>query len=389
MLRDLRLESEQYQAVTPQRELPTAERFEDGCIEVRGKRVVDFSSWDYLGLSRNPRVVRAAQLGLAELGVSAGSSRLFGGSTIFHKRAEGQIAKFLGQQSAISFSSRNQAILSLATSVLSERDALVCDEHTSLPCSDAAYLSNASVHYFRSSDPDTLDVALESCAGKRRRLLVIETLSPSTGAQVGLPEIMAIARRHSAGVILDESFAVGALGARGAGVSEGFQFGEELIGIIVDCCFGLASSGTYVSGSQISTDFLVSRSRTFQSEAAPCPALCAALEVALDACELSIQLRARLLGLASYFSNNLRKTGLNVSDTSSQIVSIAFERRSLARSFCDALFQRGSLCDLLSQPTAFNETCMARFVIRACHSEAQLDATLQSVSDIVQRVAKD
>lgn len=388
MLRELKLESEQYQAITPPRELPIALRTDDGCIEVKGKKVVDYSSWDFLGLSKNPRLLRAAQLSLEECGVSSCSPRLFGGTSILHRRAETSLAAFLGQNSAISFSSRNQAALSIVSSMMSERDALLCDEHSSLPCSDAAYLSNSSIHYFRSDEPDTLEAALENCATKRRRLVCIETISPLTGAVSPLPELIAAARRHSAGVVVDESFAVGAIGSRGAGVSDGFQFGEELIAIVVDSSLGLASGATYVCGSSIAIDYLLSRSRTFQSEVAPCPALCAALEAALAACELDITSRAKLQRSAAYFSSNLAKTGLKVLGGDSPVICVLFERRSLARAFADAMFKRGSLCDVLPLNFSLKESCVVRFVVRACHSESQIEASLQVASDVVGRVER-
>lgn len=385
MLADICKENEQFQTVRPRRAFAITRDYRDGTIEYKGRRVVNFCCFDYLGLRHNKNLVRAVQERLAAQGLSSCSPRLLSGTSVEVAYAEDYVGKFLGQPGSLTFVSRNQAVFSLVSTLVGESDVVLCSEGVQLPCADAAYLTNCAVCYFDPYDTSSLNSALERYRHAKRKIVVLESVSPITGRIAPVAEIAAILRRSSAHLILDESLAVAALGARGAGAAEGLLYGEELLAILVDSSFGLCASGCFISGPEPVLEILTSRSRTFANEVAPAPHMMGLIADSIMIAEGMSVARRQLATKAALLHQRLISLGVAVDGSGSPILSVRFDSASLAQTFADALLQRGFFVETLASGRSFSEDTWLRIVLSVLHTESHLDELSQSFEDIYKR----
>ncbi len=383
----LKQEYEQLQAFRLARETHAAACYPQGYLALRGKRVLDFTSFDFVGLAQHSAVKRAAIAAIEADGLGTASPRLSSGSRDAHANCEFKLASFFGTEAALLFSSRAQATLSLFSNFLTERDAVVFDEAAQSVVGDAAFLVHAQTYNFRVDNPQSLAVELEKSRGARRRVVFVETLSPFSGQDCNLEKILEICLRGQALLVIDESYAVGSIGIRGGGRAEALPSREGVLATISDLSLGLGGYGGAIATSRLLRDLVVSRSRMFTVEASLPPALAASNQAAIEALELMPVERAMVLERATRLRAGLKELGLTRDVLlQSPIVAIVFERRMIASEFAEALFQKGFLCDVVPRGTTLSDAASVRFVIRFSHSESIIEQLLQAISDIKARI---
>lgn len=377
----------QLEALGRKRSFAPAVRYDEAALKIRDKRVVNFTSWDYLGVSQTGSVKVAAQREIERLGLGVSASRLSSGSRAVHSAAEKRLASFLGVPGSLLFSTRNQVVLSLITALGSELDIFIAEDLVQSPVVDAACLINAPFSTFRIEDLHQLDQKLISAKSSRRKFIFIESISPISGETAPLKEIVAIATRHGAALCVDESYALGAVGLRGAGVCERLGILGEIFCILGSLGYGVGCYGGFVAGDSVLIEYLQSTSRTFVSEPAPLPALAAAIEEALNVIELRAERREELAKNTAVLRDGLKELGLKVSESlDSPVLSFAFPTLRAAEELGEALFQQGYLIDVLQAGIPLSEAGVGRIIANAAHSESQLSGVLRAISGIVPRL---
>ncbi len=392
MLTELKLELEKLAAQGRVKEFHPVRGRDGVSINIRDKNVIDFSNWDFLCVRKNKNAIRVmcqhAEVGL----VGSGSSRACSGTFDAHLRCEERLAKFFGTQSALLFSSKNQAVLSLITSLISEHDLIIYDEAIQSPVADAAYLVGATSVGFPLSDLNTLKSELEKAGALRRKFIFVESLSPITGELIDISRYSAIAARYGAELIVDESYAVGAIGLRGAGSSEadkGKLVANEVLVRYCDLSLGLGGFGCAICGPSILIAALVNRSRTFSVEASLPMAISALIEANVDYVEVNTATRERMNIFAGRLKNRLHELGKVASKGAySPIICIPFEKLSLANGFSEGLFSRGFFVEALPIRTHLSERAIVRIIVNAGHAENNMDDLIVACSDILSLVEK-
>lgn len=387
MLEDLKRELDRLVAEGRYREFEPYTHRNRGKITVRGQVLTDFTSWDLLNLNNEPALKRALQVEAEAVGIGASASRLSSGTTPAHLSVEHRIAKFLGTESALLFSSTNQAIISIASALLTERDCVIVDETEHSPVVDAAHLVNCEVIHFSPQNLEALPSILERAKSFKNRLLFVESVSPYSGATANLSVIANHVERAEALLIVDESCGIGTMGIRGAGGTEHYNVAKRAFALFGSLGRGLGIFGAFVAGSKLLTDYLINRSRTFTSEnALPAP-LCAAIEKAIDLTELAHAGRERLRSLALRFRAGLIPMGLCKDiGSDSAIISINVSRARFARELALALFQRGILCEALSDGLILEQGSTVRFILNSAHTDEDIDRTLGAIAEVYKRI---
>jgi len=373
------------------RTLSVSQRRGGSVVEYRGKVLIDFAHFDYLHLGESRELRKAVQQYLEADGLIPSVPRLLSGSTLPLESAERALSKFLGTERSFLFPSRTQAVLSTITAIANERDVFFIDELIQGPFSDAAYLVGAEVHSF--SSLDALALNLERASGARRRFVVVETLSPMGGTVHDLSPFLALCKRFLAELIVDETYSLGIVGARGAGGGEALVLStnEPLIRnvllSIADLAFGVASTGAVVSGSSVVIESIVQRSKALGSDP-PLPSFVGALiEKALEMVELAPLARAKIIQLATRLKQGLPHTSLlSTVGTLSPIISLQLPKLRKAQELATTLFQRGFLVDVLPRATPFSEAGVVRFVITSSHTEKQIEELLRLLSEILSKI---
>lgn len=356
-------------------------------INIRGGDLVDFTSWDFFNLGQNPKVKRALHSEIEQHGIASAASRLSSGTSPAHLSAEARIASFLGLEGAVLFSSHNQAVLSLLSAILSDRDCVIVDDVIQSPVQDAAYLVDAESLHFNSSDPDSLAKVLESAKGYKRKVIYIESVSPTTGVPVDLEAIIESISRSDVELIVDESYALGILGLRGAGVVESTRLPLKKLTIVGSLARGIGVYGGFIAGSSILIQYLINRSKTFQSENVVPSGIAASIEAALNLVELEQAGRETLGKLAADFRRELKRSGVNVDDNvKTPVVCINTDKFVQAFEIFKGLIEKGFLVEALSNGLILNDGGIVRLLLNSSHTESEVTACLAALRDLWKRV---
>lgn len=389
MLEELRKELERIARAGALRSLSPTRPISGSLVEQRGKQVLDFTNWDFLGVGSNPKVRRAAQSALERGALGSASCRAAAGTNAETVSAESRLAAFLGTEAALLLPSKNQGIFTFFTSLLTERDVLLADEFALAPVSDAAYLMHAEYRTYKSLDASSLMTELEKSRHFARRFVFCEGLSPITGAPAELKNITAQAARFDAQLIVDESFSLSALGVRGAGRIEEAAVLPPLC-IIGDFGHSMGLFGGFLAGPQTLISYLQQRSRAIGIDAPLPAAVASAVEAALEFVELAHLSRDELTKRAIRLTDAMRAAGIKLpSPAASPVLSVPLPKLSKARELEAALFQRGFLAEVVSSQVPFSEVAYLRLIVTSRHTEKQLEALAETMIELVPRVLRN
>jgi glycine C-acetyltransferase len=356
---------------------------QDASIRVHGREVINFCANNYLGLANHPAIVEAAHEGLRRFGYGMASVRFICGTQTPHKQLENAIARFLGKEDAILYSSCWDANGGLFETILGDEDAILSDELNHASIIDGIRLCKARRLRYRHGDMSELEHGLRESANNRLRLIVTDGVFSMDGSLAKLPEICALAERHDALVVVDDSHATGILGSGGRGTPEqlGVLDQVDLITSTLGKTLGGASGG-FTCGRAEVIDFLRQRSRTYLfSNALPPPIVLAALK-ALELVGQSSALRDRLHDTARRMRAGLEAAGFQLKPGQHPIMPVMLGDAALASRMADALLDRGIYVIGFSYPVVPQGQARIRIQMSAAHTPEQIDRAVAAFAEV-------
>jgi 8-amino-7-oxononanoate synthase len=343
-------------------------------VTVDGRPYVAFCSNDYLGLANHPELIAAAQAGAAQFGVGAGASHLVLGHARAHEALEQQLAEFAGLPRALLFSTGYMANLGVVTALLGRDDAVFADRLNHASLNDACVLARAQFKRYAHNDLEQLRRLLAATTA-RRKLIVADAVFSMDGDIAPVPELLALAERHDAWLLLDDAHGFGVLGGRGRGVLEHFDVQHPRI--IYMATLGKAAGvfGAFVAGDVKLIETLMQRARTYIYTTAMPPLLACALSksIALIAAGtvLRQQLRENIIQLKQILKNDMRSDWrLRPSPTAIQPLVIGDNRAASA--VAEKLAARGVLVPAIRPPTVPQGTARLRISLSAAHTPSDV-----------------
>ena len=270
------------------RELRRVDSPQSPRVEVGGRELLNFSSNDYLGLANEPALKEAAIQAVERYGAGAGASRLVCGSLAPHQELDEALATFKGTEAALTFSTGYAAAVGTICALLGKEDVIITDKLIHACFVDAARLCGATVRVFAHNDLGDLEEKLreaerevrspkpEGRSGKRRTLVVTESVFSMDGDHAPLREIVAVKEKYGAWLMVDEAHATGLYGANRRGLAEELGVSERIEVQMGTLGKALGAAGGYICGSRALVDYLINRARTFIFSTAPVPASAAA-----------------------------------------------------------------------------------------------------------------
>ena len=383
-------------------------------IEIDGRRLVNFSSNDYLGLANDPRLREAAMAALDEFGLGAGASRLISGTQSPHVRLEHALAKWKETEAALSFSSGYAAALGTIPALVTKDDVILLDKLCHASLIDGAKLSGAILRVFPHNNLRKLESLLEWArrAHPGTRVLVLtESVFSMDGDRAPLRDLVELKKRFGGLLMLDEAHAVGVIGTNGRGLAA-----EENVSESVDVQMGtlskaLGASGAYICGSRSLIEWLINRARSFIYSTAPPPAIAAAAMAAVDflaspegekrrlllwerinllhklllsfdvgRSTLSVG-RSNLVGQPS--TPNAQRPTLN--EATSAIFPLIIGNKQAALDLAAALQSKGFLVPAIRYPTVAKDSARLRITVTASHDEDQIRALCTAISKLMKQ----
>jgi 8-amino-7-oxononanoate synthase len=370
-------------------------------IEISGRRLINFSSNDYLGLANDPRLREAATAEIDEFGVGAGASRLISGTQSPHVRLERALAKWKGTEAALCFSSGYAAALGTIPALVGKDDVVVLDKLCHASLIDGAKLSGAVLRVFPHNHVGKLESHLEWARRKhpgRRVLIITESVFSMDGDRAPLRELVELQKQFGAVLMLDEAHAVGVIGAHGRGLAAEENVTDEIEVQMGTLSKALGTSGGYICGSRTLIEWLINRARSFIYSTAPPPAIAAAAIAAVDFLsspegeerrfllwERIRLMREHLPSLDVGRSNaaNKRST-LNAqrstpNEASSAIFPLIVGDEQAALDLAAALGSEGFLVSAIRYPTVAKGAARLRITVTAAHEAAQIRALCEMI----------
>ena len=365
------------------REISSAQGSE---VATAGRRVINFSSNDYLGLANNSRLREAAISAINEFGVGAGASRLISGNLSPHLGLERALAKWKGTEAALCFSSGYAAALGTIPALVTKNEVVLLDKLCHASLIDGAKLSGAILRVFPHNHLRKLESHLEWARRERpgkRVLIVTESVFSMDGDRTPLRELLELKKRFGALLMLDEAHAVGVIGPNGRGLAaaENLDHGVDVqMGTLSKA---LGASGGYICGSRTLIEWLINRARSFIYSTAPPPAIAAAALAAVDflASPEGEQRRLLLWERIRLMQELLPRSELNKENrvASSAIFPWVVGDEKAALNLAAALQSNGFLVPAIRYPTVAKGTARLRITVTAAHEEVQIRALCDTI----------
>ncbi len=367
--------------------LAKRERFLQGpqgsAIRVADHEVINFCANNYLGLANHSAVVEAAHEGLRRYGYGLASVRFICGTQDLHKRLEGAIARFLGKEDAILYTSCFDANGGLFETLLGPEDAVLTDELNHASIIDGIRLCKAKRIRYRHSDMADLEKGLKEAAGSRLRLIATDGVFSMDGDMARLPEICDLAERHRAVVMVDDSHATGILGANGRGTPEqlGVLDRVDVITSTLGKALGGAAGGFTCARAGV-VEFLRQRSRPYLFSNSLPPMIAAAALKAVELVESSADLRDRLHANARRLRAALEGAGFRLKPGQHPILPVMLGDAALASRMADRLLERGIYVIGFSYPVVPQGQARIRIQVSAAHTLEQLDRASRAFTEV-------
>jgi glycine C-acetyltransferase len=342
-----------------------------------GAQVINLCANNYLGLADDPRIVLAAKQALDHWGYGLASVRFICGTQDVHKQLEQRISSFLGTEDTILYSSCFDANGGLFETLLGEQDAVISDELNHASIIDGIRLSKARRLRYRNRDMADLEAQLKACADARRRLIATDGVFSMDGYVAPLDEICGLAERYEAMVMVDDSHAVGFVGARGRGTPElhGVTDHVDLVTGTLGKALGGASGG-YTSGRKEIIDLLRQRSRPYLFSNSVAPVVAGASLKVLDILEGGDDLRARLRENTAWFRGQMTGLGFDILPGDHPIVPVMIGDAARATRMADLLLAKGIYVIGFSYPVVPVGKARIRTQVSAAHTDEDLRAAV-------------
>tara|TARA_B100000427_G_C15509208_1_gene595376 strand:+ start:839 stop:2020 length:1182 start_codon:yes stop_codon:yes gene_type:complete len=351
-------------------------------VSVGERSVLNMCANNYLGLASHPEVIEAARDALDEWGYGLASVRFICGTQAIHKQLEDKLSDFLGMEDTILYTSCFDANGGLFETLLGPNDAVISDELNHASIIDGVRLCKAKRFRYKNNDMTDLAAQLEAAKGARRILIVTDGVFSMDGYLANLPAICDLADAHGALVMVDDSHAVGFMGARGRGTHEhhGVMDRIDIITGTLGKALGGASGG-YTSGRAEIIEYLRQRSRPYLFSNTVAPSIVAASIKAIELLNASTDLRDRLEANTKLFREQMAGSGFHILEGTHPITPIMLGDAALASRFADAMLEKGVYVIGFSYPVVPQGKARIRTQISASHTREDLEFAIAKFSE--------
>ncbi len=348
-------------------------------LEIEGKKVLNLCSNNYLGFANEPRLKEAAKRAIDKWGVGPGAVRTIAGTLKIHEDLEKALADFKRVEATLFFQTgfiTNQAVI---PTLIGEGDAVFSDELNHASIIDGIRLTKAKRYIYKHGDADDLKSKLEEASREnfRRKLIVTDGVFSMDGDLAPLPEIVELAEKYDALVMVDDAHGEGVLGEAGRGIVDHFKLHGRVdieVGTLSKA-FGVV--GGYVAGKRELIEYLKQKSRPFLFSSPLSPADTAA---ALEAVRILMESGERVKKLwenAKYFKGKMKELGFDTGNSQTPITPVMLYDAKLASEFSRRLFEEGVFAQAIGYPTVPKGKARIRVMISAVHTKEDLDFAIE------------
>ena len=357
---------------------------QDTVVTIDGRKVLMFGSNSYLGLTNHPEVKAAAIAAVEKYGTGCAGSRFLNGTLDTHIALEKALAEFAGKEDAIIFSTGFQVNLGTISCLLGREDYIIWDALNHASIIEGIRLSPAKSLRYKHNDMAALERRLQQCGPERIKLIVVDGVFSMEGDLCKLPEIVQLAEKYGASVMVDEAHGFGVLGDHGRGVCNHFGLTDHVDLIMGTFSKSFASIGGFIAGSKTTINFIRHQARSYIFSASCTPAATAAAHKSL---EIMLREPERVLALQEktrYCLDRFRKLGFEIGNTATPIVPLFIRDNEKTFRVTAMLFEEGVFVNPVVAPAVAPEDTLIRFSLMATHTYEQLDEAITKIHKVFQ-----
>ena len=346
-------------------------------VVINGRRLINLSSNNYLGLNTHPRLVQATIDATREFGAGSGAVRTIAGTMSIHEELERRLAEFKHTEASLTLQSGYATNLGILSCVLVEGDVVISDELNHASIIDGIRLTKADRLVYKHRDLDSLEQSLEQANKYRRKLVVTDGVFSMDGDIAPLPGIVERAEAHDAMVMVDDAHASGVLGKNGRGTVNHFGLDGRVEIQVGTLSKAMGVLGGYAAGSAVLREYLIARARPFLFSTSHPPGVAAACIAAIDVLLDEPERIERLWDNTRYFKGGMARLGFDIGVSETPITPVIAGDPDKANALSDALLAGGIFAQPIVFPMVTREQSRVRTIVTSEHSRAQLDATLE------------
>jgi 8-amino-7-oxononanoate synthase len=360
---------------------------QDTVVTINGKKVLMFGSNAYLGLTNHPKVIEASIEATKKYGSGMAGSRFLNGTLDLHIQLERKLANFMRKDEAIVFSTGfnvNQGVISCLTG---REDYILWDELNHASIIEGQRLSFSKKFKFRHNDMVSLERQLIKCHPKKVKLIVVDGVFSMEGDVANIPEIIRLAKKYDANVMVDEAHGIGVMGKNfnGKGACEQLGMLDEVDLVMGTFSKSLASIGGFIASDSITINYLRHNARSYIFSASITPGATAAASAALDILKSEPERIEKLWELTNYSLKRFRDNGFEIGNTSTPIIPLFVRDNDKTFLITKMLFDEGVFVNPVVPPGVAAEDTLIRFSLMATHTIDQIDEAVDKITKAFQK----
>lgn len=360
---------------------------QDTEVKINGKRTIMIGSNNYLGLTSDQRVIEAGVQALKKYGSGCSGSRFLNGTLDLHVELEEKLAKFLHKEAVVTFSTGFQSNLAIISAIVGRNDFILCDKENHASIYDACRLSFGKMIRFEHSNMQDLEQKLSQIDTTNGGILIVtDGVFSMSGEICKLPEIVALAKKYGARVMVDDAHGLGVLGAHGRGTAEHFGLENEVDIYMGTFSKSLASLGGYMASTAEVAEYVRHTSRPFIFSASITPASVACALKSLEILENEPQRVKALQDISMYMRKKLKEKGVKIIESTTPIIPIFTYDDMATFKACMILQDKGVYVNPVVSPAVPVGQSLLRTSYTATHTKEQMDEASEKIAETLREL---
>lgn len=358
---------------------------QDTEVLMNGRKVLMFGSNSYMGLTNHPKVIEAAVEATKKYGTGLAGSPFLNGTLDLHKKLEARLAEFVGKEDAMLFSTGFGVNLGVVSTLTGREDYVILDEQDHASIIEGRRLSFSTALKYKHNDMESLEQQLKRCAPDKAKLIVTDGVFSMEGDVANLPEIVRLAKKYNAQVMVDEAHGIGVFGEAGRGTTNHFGLTDDVDLIMGTFSKSFASLGGFVATDKIITNYLRHHCREYIFTASITPASTAAVNAALDIMISEPERQQHLWDITHFALENFRAMGCEIGNTSTPIIPLFIRDDYKTFHITRDLLDEGVFVNPVVTPAVAPQDTLIRYSLMATHTREQVERSLEAIHKVFKK----
>ena len=353
---------------------------QDTVVLIGGRKILMFGSNSYLGLTNHPKVKEAAKAAIDKYGTGCAGSRFLNGTLDIHVRLEEKLASLVGKDGALCYSTGFQVNLGVVSLLAGRNDYLLLDELDHASIIEGSRLSFSKVLKFAHNDMDALECKLKVCNKERIKLIVVDGIFSMEGDIIKLPEVVKLAEKYDASIMVDDAHSLGVIGKNGSGTASHFGLTDKVDLIMGTFSKSFASLGGFIAADKEVINFIKHNSRSLIFSASMTPASAASVMAAIEIMESEPERIKHLWDITAYALKGFKAAGFDTGKSETPIIPLFIRDDIKALQLTQMLLADGVFVNPVVSPAVPREDCLIRYSLMATHTKEQVEISIEKIT---------